>query len=143
MFEAAQITAPISLTGLPQRAMACSAALTAISARIDSSSFERSGITGRIRSGSMMPSLFITKRDLMPEAFSMNSGEEGARAITSPAAMASALAALNRSTKVLKASTSSALEMLWGGVNSPVAAMTACGKTTVPMMRAGRLEPTF
>jgi len=36
----------------------------------------------------------------------------------------------------LKASTSSAFEMLWGGVYSPVAAMTACGKTTVPMMRA-------
>ncbi len=39
-----------------------------------------------------------TKRDLMPEAFSMNSGEEGAAAVTSPAAMASALAALKRST---------------------------------------------
>jgi hypothetical protein len=34
----------------------------------------------------------------MPEAFSMNSGEEGASAVTSPAAMASALAALKRST---------------------------------------------
>ena len=51
--------------------------------------------------------------------------------------MASALAALKRSTKVLKASTSSAFEMEKGGVYSPVAAMTACGKTTVPMMRAG------
>jgi hypothetical protein len=34
----------------------------------------------------------------MPDAFSMNSGEEGASATTSPAAIASALAALKRST---------------------------------------------
>ncbi len=98
MFEAAQITAPISLTGLPQRAMASSAARTAISARTESSSFDRSGMIGRMTSGSTRPDLSTTNRDLMPEAFSMNSAEEGVRASVSPAAIASALAALKRST---------------------------------------------
>ncbi len=49
-----------------------------------------------MRSGSRMPALSITKRDLMPEAFSMNSTEEGVSAAISPAAMASALSALKR-----------------------------------------------
>jgi hypothetical protein len=60
MFEAAQITAPISDTGLPQRAIACLAASTAISARIEICSFGRSGRIGRMTSGSMIPALFIT-----------------------------------------------------------------------------------
>ena len=38
-----------------------------------------------------MPDFSTTKRDLMPEAFSMNSDEEGVSASSSPAAMASAL----------------------------------------------------
>jgi hypothetical protein len=67
-------------------------------------------------------------------------GRGGGQGVTSPAAMASALAALKRSTKVLKASTSSVFEMLWGGVYSPVAAMTACGKTAVPMTLARPLS---
>ena len=98
MFDAAQITAPISLAGRPQRAMASRAAVTAISASTDSSSLERSGITGRISSGSTMPDLFTTNRDLMPDALVMNSGEEGASASTVPAAISSAWAALKRST---------------------------------------------
>ncbi len=60
MLEAAQITAPISEAGLPQRAMASLAASTAISASTDSSSLERSGIWGRIRSGSISPDLSTT-----------------------------------------------------------------------------------
>ena len=98
MLEAAQITASISDAGLPQRAMASRAASTAISARIESSSFDRSGMFGAIRSGSTRPVLSTTNRDLMPDAFSMNSAEEGISAATSPAAMASALASLNRAT---------------------------------------------
>ena len=87
MLEAAHRTAPISLTGLPQASIAWRAALTAISARIDSSSFERSGRLGAIRSGSITPALSRTKRLLMPDAFSMNSGEECALASNSPASI--------------------------------------------------------
>src|SRR5690554_3573228 len=75
MLEAAQMTAPISLTGLPQRAMASCAAFTAISASTESWSLERSGMCGTMRSGSRMPDFSTTKRDLMPEAFSTTSAE--------------------------------------------------------------------
>ena len=95
------MTAPISLTGLPQAAMASCAAFTAISARIDSSSLDRSGRLGAMRAGSRMPALSSTKRLLMPEAFSMNSTEDGVRASISPAAMASAWLPLKRSAKAL------------------------------------------
>jgi hypothetical protein len=98
MLDAAQITASISLAGLPQRESASFAASTAISASTDSDSFGRSAMLGAIRSGSTRPVLSTTKRLLMPEAFSMNSGEDGASAWTSPAAIASAFAALKRST---------------------------------------------
>ena len=81
-----------------QAAIACFAASTAISASTESSSLDRSGMFGAIRSGSTRPVLSTTKRDLMPDAFSMNSAEEGVSAWTSPAAMAAAFAALNRST---------------------------------------------
>ena len=97
MFEAAHSTAPIRLRGLPQRSSASCAAFTAISARIEISSFGRSGMTGRITAGSRMPDFCTTKRDLMPEAFSMNSAEEGGIASTRPSAMAAAFSALNRS----------------------------------------------
>ncbi len=60
MFEAAQITAPISLAGLPQAARASLAAATAISARTDNSSLERSGMSGRMTLGSITPDLSTT-----------------------------------------------------------------------------------
>ena len=78
--------------------MASRAAMTAISARTDSSSLDRSGITGRMISGSTMPDRSTTNRDLMPEALVMNSGEEGARASTVPAAISAAWVELKRST---------------------------------------------
>ena len=96
MFEAAHRTAPIPETGLPQAAMACCAALTAISARMDSSSLERSGRFGAMRAGSRTPALSSTKRDLMPEAFSMNSTEEGVSSATSPSRISAAWSALKR-----------------------------------------------
>ncbi|OIQ67499.1 hypothetical protein GALL_509220 [mine drainage metagenome] len=98
MLEAAQITASIWPTSLPQRAMASRAAATPISARMEISSFGRSGMAGRMTVGSTMPDLFTTWRDLMPEAFSMNSTEEGVSAAISPAAMASACSALKAET---------------------------------------------
>jgi len=101
MLDAAQITAPISLTGLPQALMASWAAFTAISARIDSSSSPRAARCGNIRSGSMIPDLSMTKRALMPEAFSMKASDEGVLASSSPAAMASALAAFQPSAQAL------------------------------------------
>jgi len=52
----------------------------------------------------------------MPEAFSMNSTDEGARASTSPAAIFAAWRVLWISTKALKASTSSALVTRSAGV---------------------------
>ena len=60
MFEAAQITAPISPAGLPQRSIACFAAATAISASTEISSLDRSGMFGRITSGSTRPVLSTT-----------------------------------------------------------------------------------
>ncbi len=65
-----------------------------------------------MRCGSRMPSLFITKRLLMPDAFSMNAELDSASASSSPLAMASACWSLYWRTKVLKLSTSSSLEML-------------------------------
>ncbi|MNE33255.1 hypothetical protein D3C80_1269110 [compost metagenome] len=95
------MTAPISLTGLPQALMASCAAFTAISARIDSSSSPRAGRWGNIRSGSMMPDLSMTKRDWMPEAFSMKASDEGVFNSSSPAAMASAFSAFQASAQAL------------------------------------------
>ena len=101
MFEAAQMTAPISLTGLPQAAIASRAAETDISAIRDSSSLERSGRLGAIRAGSMIPVLSITNRLLMPEAFSMNSTDDGVRAWTSPPAISAAWSAFQPSAQAL------------------------------------------
>jgi hypothetical protein len=98
MFEAAQITASIWLASLPQRAMASRAAATPISAITEISSLGRSGMRGVITAGSMTPALSTTNRDLIPEAFSMNSTEEGVRASTSPASMALACSVLKLAT---------------------------------------------
>jgi hypothetical protein len=48
-----------------------------------------------MRFGSRMPLFSITKRDLMPEAFSMKATLDGSSAVTVPSAMAAALSALN------------------------------------------------
>ena len=77
--------------------MASRAAATAISAITEIWSLGRSGMIGRMISGSTMPVLSTTWREAMPDAFRMNSGDEVAMACASPAAMASALAALKRS----------------------------------------------
>ena len=53
---------------------------------------------GAIRSGSIRPLLSTTNRDLIPEAFSMNSAEEGISACTSPVSISAAWLALKRST---------------------------------------------
>ena len=98
MLLAAQSTASMRSAGLPQASIACRAALTAISASTDSSSFGRSARRGAITAGSSTPALSITKRLLMPEAFSMNSGEDGCSASTAPAAMSAACSALKWAT---------------------------------------------
>ncbi|MNP21107.1 hypothetical protein D3C76_1137140 [compost metagenome] len=51
-----------------------------------------------MRAGSRMPSLSMTKRLLIPEAFSIKVALDSVSASTSPRAMASALSALNRAT---------------------------------------------
>ncbi|MNN96189.1 hypothetical protein D3C81_2151330 [compost metagenome] len=79
----------------PARASASRAAATAISACSDSSSSPRSGMRETMRAGSRMPSFSITKRDLMPDAFSMKATLDRSSAVTVPAAIASALSALN------------------------------------------------
>ncbi|MCY1560561.1 hypothetical protein D9M68_977060 [compost metagenome] len=99
--DAAQMTAPISLTGLPQALMASWAALTAISARIDSSSSPRAGRFGSIRSGSRTPDLSMTKRERMPEAVSMKASDEAVFSSASPMAMASACSAFQASAQAL------------------------------------------
>ena len=76
MLDAAQITAPMSSGFRPAACIASRAAITAISASTEICSFGRSGIRGAMMSGSITPALSITKRDLMPDAFSMNSTEE-------------------------------------------------------------------
>ena len=75
--------------------------MTAISARIDSSSLERSARFGAIRSGSMIPALSSTNRLLMPDAFSMNSGEECDLASNSPASIWAAWRAFQPSAQAL------------------------------------------
>ena len=125
MLEAATITASRSEASTPASFMACSAARQAISHMTDGSSLCRSGISGTIRLGSRMPALLITNRDLIPEAFSMNSAEEWVFASSSPAAIASLFSALYRSTQALNEVTSSSLLMRSAGVNSPEPVITA------------------
>ncbi len=60
MLADAQITASISEAGLPQASIACLAAATAISASTEISSLPRSGILGRMTSGSIRPDLSTT-----------------------------------------------------------------------------------
>ena len=88
----------ISLAMFTHVAAAAPGHITAISASTESSSLDRSGMIGRMISGSTSPLLSTTKRDLMPDALVMNSGEEGASASTAPAAISSAWAALKRAT---------------------------------------------
>ena len=119
MFDAATSTASMSSAVTFACSMACLAAITPISHMTEGSSFERGRRRGTIRSGSIMPDLFITKRDLIPDAFSMNSTLEWPLASNSPAAIASAFSALYRSTQALKDSTSSSLLTDSVGVKSP------------------------
>ena len=67
-------------------------------------------------SGLSTPAFSTTKRDLMPEAFSMNSTDEGCLASSRPSAMSLAWLAFQRSVQALRLATSSALEIEWGGV---------------------------
>ena len=60
MLEAAQITASMRPAFLPQRSKAARAAATPISARIETVSFGRSGISGRMTWGSITPVLSTT-----------------------------------------------------------------------------------
>ncbi len=85
----------MSAAVLPARCRACSAAPTAIWQSTDHSSLLRSGKRGAMRCGSRMPSLSITKRLLMPEAFSINAALDSVSACTSPRPMAAALSLLN------------------------------------------------
>src|SRR5690554_355967 len=78
-----------------------------------------------MRFGSIMPALSITCRRLIPEAFSINAEDDGCKASVSPRSMASACSELYISTYWLKASTSSSLSMVAGGVYRPVPLMTA------------------
>src|SRR5690554_2499006 len=78
-----------------------------------------------MRFGSIMPLLSITCRRLMPEAFSINAEDDGCNASVSPRSIASACSALYIATYWLKASTSSSLSMVAGGVYRPVPLMTA------------------
>ena len=71
------------------------AALTAISASTEIWSFGRSGMCGRMTFGSITPSLSITKRDLMPEAFSIKPTLDSPKASISPRSIAALLSALN------------------------------------------------
>ena len=77
MLEAAQITASMSLAGLPRRGERLLGGLDGDLGQ------HRDLVVGALRDvrahafGSRMPALSITKRDLMPDAFSMNSTQEG------------------------------------------------------------------
>src|SRR5690554_836325 len=125
MLEQATITESTSLAFLPACAKASLQAITAISHCTEGSSLLRSGMYGAMRLGSRMPVLSITWRRLIPEAFSINDEDEGCKASVSPRAMASAWSELYISTNWLKASTSSSLSMVAGGVYRPVPLMTA------------------
>jgi urease accessory protein UreF len=98
MFEQATITMSMSAGWRCARASASRAAATQISACSDSSSLPRSAMRGAMRFGSRMPSLSITWRDLMPDAFSMKAADDGSSAATVPASMAAACSALNSAT---------------------------------------------
>ena len=118
------MTASTSAAVRPARCSASSQARVAISARTDSSSFERCGSRGTMRSMSRIPSLSITNRDRIPLAFSMNALDECAFGSRRPASISAACEAFQASTHALKLSTSSSFEIAFGGVKRPVAAST-------------------
>ena len=143
MFEAAHSTASTSFGSRPAASSAWRAAFTAISASTEISSLGRSGMRGAITAGSVTPCLSTTKRDLMPDAFSMNSTELCGLGSTSPAAMAAAWSAFHLSAQALKLSTSSSLETECGGVHSPVAEMTGMGMGLLPLAASGARTHLF
>ncbi len=141
MLDAAHSTASTSPGSRPARLSASRAALTPISARIESSSSPRSSSRGAMIAGSSTAALLITCRDLIPLAFSMNSTELGCRAATAPAAIVAACSALKRVTYRLKLATSSSLVMLSPGVNNPVAERTGRPVSTISAFMLGRVIP--